>query len=109
MFYFFCLNFVIKGVPGGPVRQGGIPGCPEGVLGMFRRCSEPVPRFTDTQACVKIILIVSCLEWLICLVLFIMMEFKSYYTAPTHGTHFSCYESLSKGYNVQMSLCFTLT
>ena len=76
---------------------------------MFRRCSEPVPSFTDTQACVKIILIVSCLEWLTCLVLFIMVEFKSYYTAPTHGTHFSCSESLSKGYNVQMSLCFTLT
>ena len=35
--------------------------------------------------------------------LFIMVEFKSYYT------HFSCYESLSKGYNVQVSLCFTVT
>ena len=44
-FVFFCLNFVIKGVPEGAVRQGGIPGCSEGVLGMFRRCSEPVPSF----------------------------------------------------------------
>ena len=35
--------------------------------------------------------------------LFIMVEFKSYYI------HFSCYESLSKGYNVQVSLCFTVT
>ena len=25
------------------------------------------------------------------------------------GTHFSCYESVPKGYNVQMSLCLTLT
>ena len=26
-----------------------------------------------------------------------------------NGTHFSCYESVPKGYNVQMSLCFTQT
>ena len=26
---------------------------------------------------------------------------------PKNGIHFSCYESLSKGYNVQMSLCLT--
>ena len=85
-FVFFCLNVVIKGVQGGGgglVRKGGVPGCPEGVLGMFRRCSEPVPSFTDTQGCVKIMVIVSCLEWLTCLFLFIMAEFKSYYTAPT--------------------------
>ena len=44
-FVFFCLNFVIKGVPEGPVRQGGFPGCPVGVLGMLRRCSEPDPCF----------------------------------------------------------------
>ena len=32
---------------------------------------------------VKIMLIVSCLEWLTCLFLFIMVEFESYFTAPT--------------------------
>ena len=31
----------------------------------------------------KIMLIVSCLEWLACLFLLIMVEFKSYYTALT--------------------------
>ena len=35
------------------------------------------------QNCMKIVLIVSCLERLTCLFLFIMVEFKSYYTAPT--------------------------
>ena len=51
--YFFCLIFVIMGVPGGPVCQGG---CSGGVLGVFRWCSGasvpgsfwPVPGFTDT-------------------------------------------------------------
>ena len=35
--YFFCLIFVIMGVPGGPVCQGGVP-----------ECCWPVPGFTDT-------------------------------------------------------------
>ena len=34
------------------------------------------------EGCVEIMQIVSCLEWLTCLFLFIMVEFKSYYTAP---------------------------
>ena len=54
---------------------------------------------------VKITLIVSCLEWLTCLFLFTMVEFEKvlYSPDPTkNGTHFSCYESLPKGYNVQM-------
>ena len=45
-------------------------------------------------------LIVSCLEWLTCLFLFLMVELmKRYYVAPT----------LPKGYNVQLSNCLTLT
>ena len=57
------------------------------------------------EGCVKIMLIVSCLEWLICLVLIVMVEFKSYYTAVTvliflvtkvcqKGTMFHSYEIL---------------
>ena len=57
----------------------------------------------------KIMLIVSCLEWLTCLLLFIMVGFEKLHLRFKNGTHFSCYESLSKGYDVQMSLCLTLT
>ena len=35
------------------------------------------------EGCVKIMLIVSYLEWLTCLFLFIIVDFKSYYTALT--------------------------
>ena len=52
---------------------------------------------------------VSCLEWLTCLILFIMVEFEKLQPRFKNGAHFSCYESLSKGYNVQMSLGLTLT
>ena len=62
------------------------------------------------EVCVKIVLIVSCLEWLTCIFLFIMVEFKLLYSPDLKsGTHFSGYKSLPKGYNVQMSSCFTLT
>ena len=54
----------------------------------------------------KITLIVSSLEWLTCLFLFIMAEFEKLQLRFKDGTHFSCYESLL---NVQMSLCLTLT
>ena len=57
----------------------------------------------------KIMLIVSCLEWLTCLLLFIMVGFEKLQLRFKNGTHFSCHESLSKGYDVQMSLCLTLT
>ena len=52
----------------------------------------------------KITLIDSCLEWLTYLLLFIMVEFEKLQPRFKNGTHFSCYESLSKGYNVQISL-----
>ena len=52
-FVFFCLVFVVKGVPGG---VGPVRGMSRGVLGHvgsglrgFRGCSGPVPGFTDTQ------------------------------------------------------------
>ena len=56
----------------------------------------------------KITLIVSCLEWLTCLFLLIMVEFEKvlYRARLKNGTHFSCYETLPKGYNVQLSNCF---
>ena len=57
----------------------------------------------------KIMITVSCLEWLTCLILFIMVEFEKLQPRFKNGAHFSCYESLSKGYNVQMSLGLTLT
>ena len=43
------------------------------------------------------------------LTLIIMVEFEKLQSRFKNGTHFSCYESLSKGYNVQMSLCLTLS
>ena len=43
------------------------------------------------------------------LTLIIMVEFEKLQPRFKNGTHFSCYESLSKGYNVQMSLCLTLS
>ena len=49
-------------------------------------------------------LTVSCLEWLTCLLLFTMVEFKKLRPGFKNSTHFSCYESLSTGYNVQMSM-----
>ena len=58
------------------------------------------------EGCVKITLIVSCLEWLIRLFLFIMVEFEKVQHRLTNDTHFSCDESFPKGYNVQMSKCF---
>ena len=58
------------------------------------------------EGCMKITLIVSCLEWLTCLFLFIVVEFEK---VLKNGTHFSCDKSLPKGYNVQMSKCSTLT
>ena len=63
------------------------------------------------KGCVKITLIVSCLEWLTCLLLFIIVEFEKLLYSPDLKTVliFSCYESVPKGYNVQMSLCFTRT
>ena len=63
------------------------------------------------KGCVKITLIVSCLEWLTCLLLFIIVEFEKLLYSPdlNNGTHFSCYESVPKDYNVQMSLYFTQT
>ena len=58
----------------------------------------------------KIALIVSCFEWLTCLFLFIMAEFEKLRPQFKDGTHFSGYKSLLKaGYNVQVSLCLTLT
>ena len=64
------------------------------------------------KGCVKIMLIVSCLGWLTCLFLSIMVGFEMFTIQPQlkNGTHFSCYnyESLPKADNVQMSLCFTL-
>ena len=53
----------------------------------------------------KIMITVSCLEWQTCLLLFIMVEFEKLQPGFKNGAHFSRYESLSKGYNVQMSLC----
>ena len=59
---------------------------------------------------VKIMLIVSWrLEWLTCLLLFIMAGFEKLQPQFKKRTHFSCYESLSKGYSVLMSLRLTLT
>ena len=52
----------------------------------------------------KIMLTVSCLEWLTCLLLFTMVEFEKLQPRFKNSTHFSCYASLSKGYNVQMSM-----
>ena len=45
----------------------------------------------------KIRLIVSCLEWLTCSLLFILVEFEKFQPRFKKGTHFPCYESLSKG------------
>ena len=56
------------------------------------------------EGCVKIMLTVSCLEWLTCLLLFTMVEFEKLQPRFQNGTHFSCHESLSKGYNVHMSM-----
>ena len=62
------------------------------------------------EGCVKIMLIVSWhLEWLTCLLLFIMVGFEKLQPQFKNSTHFSCYESLSKRYNVLMSLLLTLT
>ena len=44
------------------------------------------------KGCVKITLIVSCLEWLTCSILFIMVEFEKLQPQFKNGTHFSCYE-----------------
>ena len=46
----------------------------------------------------KIVLIVSCLEWLTCLFLFINWGNLTVIIQPQlkNGTHFSCYKSLSK-------------
>ena len=52
----------------------------------------------------KIMLTLSCLEWLTCCTLFTLVEFEKLQPQFKNGTHFSCYESLSKGYNVQMSM-----
>ena len=59
----------------------------------------------------KITLIVSCLEWLTCLLLFIMVELmKRHYTAPTLKWYsFFLSRNSSKGYNVQLSNYLTLT
>ena len=59
---FFCLIFVIEGVPGGNVPSGGVPGyfaVSSGCSGVFggipvcsgsvRVCSGPAPVFTDTR------------------------------------------------------------
>ena len=44
---------------------------------------------------------------LTCLFLFIMVEFKSYYSVPTYKWYsFFCYENLSKGYNVLHEFMF---
>ena len=48
------------------------------------------------------------LEWLTCLRLFIMVGFEKLQPQFKNSTHFSCYESLSKGYNVLMTLLLTL-
>lgn len=51
-FFWFCIfwpNVCNQGCSGEPPRQGGVPGCPEGVPGVFQRCSGPVPGFTDTH------------------------------------------------------------
>ena len=63
------------------------------------------------EGCVKITLIVSCLEWLTCLYLFMMVEFEKVLYSPDikNSPHFCCYESLPKGHNVEMSKCLTLT
>ena len=58
----------------------------------------------------KITLSIPCLERLTCLFLFIMVEFEKVpYSSDLlrlkNGTHFPRYESLPKGYNVQMSDC----
>ena len=49
------------------------------------------------------------IEWLTCLLLFIMAGFEKLQPQFKNSTHFSCYESLSKGCNVLMSLHLTLT
>ena len=56
--YFFCLIFVIKGVPGESGLSGGCSRVSQGVLRVFRVCSRlfgecfevfrGVPGFTDT-------------------------------------------------------------
>ena len=66
----------------------------------------PILLQRDGEGCVKITLIVSCLEWLIRLFLFIMVEFEKVQHRLTNDTHFSCHESFPKGQNVQMSKCF---
>ena len=61
------------------------------------------------EGCVKMTPFVSCLEWLTCLFLFIMVEFEKGLYSPDLKMlliFFSCYESLPKGYNVQMSKGF---
>ena len=55
--------------------------------------------------CMKITFIVSSLD----IFLFIMAAFEKLQLRFKDGTHFSFYKSLLKGYNVQMSLCLTLT
>ena len=49
----------------------------------------------------KIIVTVSCLEWLTCLLLFTVVEFEKLQFRFKNDTHFSCYKSLSKGYKIQ--------
>ena len=57
------------------------------------------------EGCVKITLIVSCLEWFTCLFLFTMVEFEKvlYTSRLKNSAHFSCYKTLPKRYNVQLS------
>ena len=52
----------------------------------------------------KIMLTVSCLEWLTCLLFFTMVEFEKLQPRFKNSTHFSSHKSLPKGYNVQMSM-----
>ena len=66
------------------------------------------------KGCLKITLIVSCLEWLTCLLLFIIVEFEKVLYSPDLKTVLiflvtRVFQAVPKGYNVQMSLCFTQT
>ena len=76
-----------------------------GRLGYYSKLSfqppeEVIPKkiFALGDGCVKIMRIVSCLEWLTCLFLFTIRLNLKVTVQPrlNNSTHFSCYESLPK-------------
>jgi len=62
-FVIFCLIFVIKGVPGGCDPSGGccggIPGCPEGVPGLFLVLQTPASKTFNEKSFSQMVFLVK--------------------------------------------------